>query len=400
MAVALRRLHQPPVIGEMLAGLALGPSLLGRWAPEWSAQLLSPGALPALSALAQVGVLLFLFTVGLELDLRAVRAHARQVLTIAEASLLVPFVAGVAVAVWLYPRFGTADVPFLHFALFCGLSLSVTAFPVLARILTDMGLHATRLGTTALACAAVADVVAWCALAVVVGLVRADVSHGMLASLGALVYALVLLTMVRPLVRRWAAAVERTGLTPSHLGVLAACVLASAYATEAVGVHALFGAFLFGAVVPHDSRLAREAHEKVQGVVVVVFLPVYFAFTGLRTQVGLLADDGGWRAFALIVAIATLAKIGSGLLAGRINGLGWREAGGLGVLLNTRGLMELVVLNMGLDLGLITPRLFAVLVLMAIVTTCGTAPLLHLLGVVRRARSERAEDVVMAGAAH
>lgn len=384
------RLRQPPVIGEMLAGLALGPSLLGRVAPAWSAALVPPAAVAGLGVLSQVGVLLFLFTVGLELDPRVVRQRAREVTAITHASLLLPFGCGAAAALWLYPRFATADVPFALFAVFCGLSLSVTAFPVLARILTDLGLQHTRVGVTGLACAAVGDIAAWCALASLVSAAHAQAARGVWTVLGVLVYLSVLVGVVRPLVRRWAERAEATGLTAPRTGTLVALLLASALATEWLGIHALFGAFAMGAVVPHDARIAREARERMHGPLTVLLLPAYFAFTGLRTQAGLLDGGAGWAICGALILLASAAKIGSSTLAGRVAGLPWREAVSLGVLMNTRGLMELVVLNIGLDLGLITPPLFAMLVLMAVLTTCGTAPLLHLLGVPRWAKWDAA----------
>jgi Kef-type K+ transport system membrane component KefB len=292
-----------------------------------------------------------------------------------------PFLLGAATALWLHPRYGTRGVSFLVFSLFLGVSLSVTAFPVLARILTDRGLHRTALGATALACAAVADVTAWVMLAFVAGVARADLSGPARLLPWALAYLVVMLVGVRPLVRRVSDAVERTG-APAGRGALSAAfvgLLLSAAATEALGVHALFGAFLFGALLPRDGRLATDLRRALEDLVVVLFLPAFFAVTGLRTRIGLVAGWSDAFVCGLIVAVATVGKFGGTLAAAKLTGHGWRDSVALGTLMNTRGLMELIVLNVGLDLGVIEPRLFAMLVIMALVTTFATSPVLSLL---------------------
>ncbi len=255
----------------------------------------------------------------------------------------------------------------------------MTAFPVLARILTDRGMQRSRLGVIALTCAAVDDVSAWCLLAFVVSVVRPD-QQGALLTLGlVLVYVLLMLVCVRPLLARYVAKHDAGGLTRSSLGLVLLGLLLSALATEAIGIHALFGAFLFGALIPHDSRLARELGERVESVTLALFLPAFFAFTGMRTQIGLLGGTEDWLWCALIVLVASLGKFGGSFAAARLTGLATRDALALGVLMNTRGLMELIVLNVGLDLGVLTPKLFAMLVIMAVVTTLATSPILDAL---------------------
>lgn len=375
-----RSLRQPAVMGEIAAGILLGPSVLGALWPAAQAWVLSPETAPYLGAVAKLGVVLFMFLVGLEVDPGQMRGQARTTLAVSHASIVVPFALGVALAPWLYPLYSSPSVDFTVFSLFLGISLSVTAFPVLARILMDRGESKSPLGTTALALAAVGDATAWCLLAVVSGIARADTSGApqMLAWVAAFVAALLL--VVRPAVR-WLSAREakREGVVSNNvLAAVFALMLLSAVATESIGIHALFGAFLFGVVIPHDTRLARELHDRMASLVGVLLLPVFFAFTGLRTQIGLLNDAADWAVCGAIVAVATAGKLGGTALAARAFGLPWRESGALGVLMNTRGLMELIVLNVGLDMGVLSPMLFAMLVLMALVTTFLTTPLLTL----------------------
>ena len=384
-----RKVNQPEVIGEVVAGILLGPSLLGRVAPDVAAFILPPTVAPALGVLAQVGVILFMFLVGMELDTSLVRRNARATAAIAHASIAAPFVLGAAASLWLYPRYSNGDVPFGVFALFLGVSMSVTAFPVLARILTDRGLQRTPLGVIALSCAAVGDVTAWCLLALVVGVANARLGAAARTLALAAVYVAVMLGAVRPLVARTARRQELLGAVPrTTTAALLVGLLASALATEAIGIHALFGAFLLGAVVPHDSLLARAMREKLEDVAVVFLLPAFFAFTGLRTQIGLLHGAGDWLACGGVVAVACVGKFGGTSLAARLTGLPPRDAASLGVLMNTRGLMELIVLNVGLDLGVLSPTLFAMMVVMALATTVATSPALHALQ-----RSRRPEDI-------
>jgi K+:H+ antiporter len=315
-----RAIGQPPVIGEVIAGIVLGPSLLGRVAPDAYRYLLPPEIAPLLAIVAQLGVVLYMFLVGLELNPAVVRQHVRSTLTTALGSIAVPFVLGTLLALYLYPRFSTSDVPLTNFALFVGVAMSITAFPVLARILSDSGMSRTQLGVHALTCAAVNDIGAWCLLAVVVGSAHA---------------------------------------TGSSLFVVAA--------------------FLMGTVIPHDSRLATAAGGRFEKLVTIALLPAFFAFTGMRTQIDLVSGWYAWLVVALIVTVATAGKFGGTLAGARLSGLDWRSASALGVLMNTRGLMELIVLNIGLDLGVITPSLFTMMVLMALATTMATTPALRVL---------------------
>jgi Kef-type K+ transport system membrane component KefB len=375
-----KRIHQPPVIGEVIAGILLGPSLLGRVAPSATSYLLPPAVAPFLSIIAQIGVILFMFLVGLELDTGQLKHRTHATVAISHASIIVPFVLGSTLSLWLYPKLSTSDVPFTVFALFLGVSLSVTAFPVLARILTDRGIHKTRMGIISLTCAAVDDITAWCLLAFLVAVANARVA-GAAVTFGLTgLYLGFMLIVARPLVTCAVRAQElRKSVSQSAIAVVVVGLLLSTLATEASGIHAIFGAFLLGAIIPHDSRLARDLTHKLEDLVVVLFLPAFFAFTGMRTQIGLVHGASQWILCGVILATASIGKFGGSFVAARITGLGSRDAASLGILMNTRGLMELIVLNLGLDLHILSPLLFAMLVLMAVVTTFATTPILHLL---------------------
>ncbi len=373
-------IEQPPVIGEVVAGILLGPSLLGHLAPEASAYLLPPSISPHLNLLAQIGVILFMFLVGLELDTRHLSHGTHSTIAISHASIVTPFLLGSGLALWLYPRLSSADVPFTAFALFIGVAMSITAFPVLARILTDRGIHKTPLGTIALTCAAVDDVTAWCLLAFLVGIVQARLEGAAHTVLLTVAYIAFVLVLVRPLLKRLVARVEQEGkLTQSVSAGLFVALLLSALATEMIGIHALFGAFLLGAVIPSESRLARELTTRLHDLVVVFLLPAFFAFTGMRTEIGLVHGGGQWLIVGVIILVACLGKFGGTAVAARLTGLPWRESSALGILMNTRGLMQLIVLNLGLDLKVLSPTLFAMMVIMAVVTTMMTTPILHAL---------------------
>ncbi len=379
LGLLFRYIHQPPVIGEVIAGILLGPSFLGRLAPGAAAYLMPATLAPFLSVLAQVGILLYMFLVGVEFNPESVRKKTHSAIMVSHASIMAPFLLGAALALILYPRVSSADVPFSIFALFLGVSMSVTAFPVLARILTDRSIHKTDLGTMALTCAAVDDVTAWCLLAFLVSIVHARLGGAVLTLGMTLLFVLIMVIAVRPAAAKWAGSQERNGLTRGAMTVICIGLLVSSLITEYIGIHAIFGAFLMGTLIPHESAVARQIKYKLEDLVIVLFLPAYFAFTGMRTQVGLMSGLDRWILCAAIILVASAGKFGGSFLAARFTGSGWCESVSLGILMNTRGLMELIVLNIGLDLGVISPVLFAMLVMMAITTTLATAPILHLL---------------------
>ena len=397
------RMRQPRVVGEMAAGLLLGPSLLGLIAPGVSASLFPAESLAHLNSLSQIGLILFMFLIGAELDLGELRRRGRTALFVSNAGIAIPFLLGALLALVLHRDLSPAGVPVLHFALFVGTAMSVTAFPVLARILAESNLLGTRLGTIAIACAAVDDAAAWCLLAGVVLLVRAPQAGVPLGWTlgGVLVFVLLMLVVVRPLLRRlrWIER-ERTALTHDRLATLVLLAFASAWVTERLGLHSVFGAFLMGCILPRDRRLACALAESLEGAVILL-LPLFFAQTGLRTSVRLLDHPWLWLVCLLIILVAVAGKFGGAVLASRLTGLPWREAAALGVLMNTRGLMELVILNVGLDVRVISPTLFSMMVIMALVTTFMTTPILGWLdpGRLRRPATakSRASRAAMAG---
>jgi Kef-type K+ transport system membrane component KefB/nucleotide-binding universal stress UspA family protein len=374
-----RWLGQPLVIAEVFAGILLGPSLLGWLAPEAMGTLFPASSLPVLKLLSQVGLILFMFLIGLELDPGTVRGQGWASVLISSTSLLVPFVLGAGLSWWLYPRLADASMPRASFMLFMGVSLSMTAFAVLARILSERGLLRSKVGMLALTCAAVDDVTAWCLLAFVVSIVRAsDPMHAVYTTLFALLYIAFMLGLVRPFLRRLGARVaSKEGLSQGAVALILMMLLASAWATELIGIHSLFGAFLFGTLIPKEGGLAEALMERLEDVVVVLLLPTFFAYSGLRTQAGLLEGASDWALCGLILLVACVGKLGGTMVAARFTGLRWREAGALGILMNTRGVMGLIVFNLGLDLGLISPKLFTMMVAMSLVTVLIASPLLR-----------------------
>jgi Kef-type K+ transport system membrane component KefB len=401
----VRRLGQPQVVGEMIAGIALGPSLLGAQAPHVAAMLFPTGSLGFLNTLSQIGLLVFMFLVGLELDPKVVRERGRSALVISHASIVAPFLLGATLAIVLYPTLAGSRVTFIGFALFMGAAMSVTAFPVLARILAERRLMRTPIGAVAIACAAIDDVTAWCILAAVVVIVRAAGGEAAGAGLplwvtlgGSAAFVAFMLTAGRRALRTLETRyVARGRVTQDMIAVLMLATLASAWITERLGVHALFGAFLVGAVAPKREGFVHALLERFEDVMVVLLLPLFFAFTGLRTEITLIDGAGGWLACALVIAVAVAGKVGGSAIAARATAMPWRDAAVIGVLLNTRGLMELVILNVGLDIGVISRELFAMMVLMALATTFMTTPLVTWL--LRTRQLERADSPVAAATA-
>jgi Kef-type K+ transport system membrane component KefB len=370
-------IHQPRVIGEMVAGIMLGPSLLGQISPTAMHFILPAEIAPSLGLVAQLGVILYMFLIGLELNGTILRSQAHATVAISHASIVAPFLLGTTLALWLYPHLAPGDVPFTSFALFIGVAMSITAFPVLARILTDRKIEKTELGIVAISCAATDDVTAWCLLAFVVGIAQAQVGDAVQTILLALVYIAIMLLVVRPAAARYFGR-EARSYPPSRMAVwVLVALLISATVAEWIGIHAIFGAFLLGAIIPHDSAVAEDFRHKLEDIVKILLLPAFFAYTGMRTQIGLVSGVQAWVFCAVIILVATLGKFGGTLVAARCTGLDWRMSSALGVLMNTRGLMELVVLNIGLELGVISPTLFAMMVIMALATTLATTPILH-----------------------
>ncbi len=374
---AVQRVGQPGVVGEMAAGIVLGPSVLGAVAPGVFVWLFPSGSVRFLNALSQIGLLFFMFLVGLQLDARDLRERGERAVVTSHASILAPLLLGAALSLLLFPRLAPRGVDFTGFALFVGAAMSVTAFPVLARILRERGLTATPLGVLAIACAAVDDVTAWCILAAVIALVR----HGstglpLWVTLGGTaVYVAVMLTAGRAALS-WLANRFALGdrVSRNVLAGVVILVLGSAWVTEQLGIHALFGAFLMGTIIPRREGLVRGIVSRMEDVMVVLLLPLFFAYTGLRTEIGALGSGGMWLLCLLVTLVAVAGKFGGTAVAARWTGAPWREAATLGALMNTRGLMELVILHIGYELGVVSAPLFAMMVLMALATTVMTTP--------------------------
>ncbi|GAB7035443.1 cation:proton antiporter [Streptomyces sp. NPDC021749] len=371
-----RRLGQPPVIGEIAAGLLLGPSLLGHVWPAASAVLLPPALVPVLDTLGQLGLLCFMFLLGRELDPQTVRTESRTAGTVALAGLAVPLLCGALLALPLYGPYAPKGAGRLPFTLFLAVALSITAFPVLARILTDRGLTGTRLGALALTCAALADVLAWTLLALVAALARSASPLVVLGTFALTVaFAAAMLCVVRPLLARFLAR-ARPGPAATLVLLLGGLCL-SALATDHLGIHAIFGAFLFGAATPRDAPTLRQATCGLAQFTVPFLLPLFFVSTGLRTDIGTLGPHlDRWLLCAAILLVAGATKWGGTALVARTRGLEWRDALALGALMNCRGLTELIALTTGRELGLLSPELFTMLVLVALSATALTAPAL------------------------
>lgn len=378
LGLALRRGGQPQVIGEVIAGILLGPSFLGWIAPGLWGALFPPATLPFLKVLAEVGIVFFMFLIGLELNPLLLRNSGRAAVSISLTSIVVPFVLGAGAALGLYAQLANPEVSRIAFAGFVGAAMAITAFPVLARILIERDMLHSRIGALTLTCAAVDDITGWCLLALVAALGHGAGLGTPLVTIGwVLVYVGVMLVVVRPLIRRFTAFyATRGGVSQNMLSTAILLLLASALTTQWIGIHAIFGGFILGAMMPKESGFVRDVSEKIEDFTTVFFLPIYFAYTGLRTEITLVTGPAMWLACLLLIAIAVAGKLGGSAVAARWVGLSWREAGALGALVNTRGLMELIILNVGFDLGLITPPVFAMMVLMAVVTTMMTAPLL------------------------
>lgn len=379
VGLGFRWINQPQVIGEIVAGIMLGPSLFGLVAPNLAAALFPAEAVPFLEVLSEIGLIFFMFLIGLELNPKYLKSNLDTAILTSHVSILVPFSLGSFLALLLYPIVSNNSVSFTAFAMFLGAAMSITAFPVLARIITEHNLQNTKLGTLALTCAAVDDVTAWCLLAVAIAVTRTNSMVGALPTIfESIIYIAFMLTVVRWFLQRLSKHYNRTGrLSQLVLAGIYMGVVASALITELIGIHLIFGAFLLGAAMPKNAGLTRELAEKTEDFVLIFLLPIFFAYSGLRTQIGLLNSPELWLLCAAVLGVAIIGKYVGTYVAARVCGINNREASALGWMMNTRGLTELIVLNIGLSLGVISPILFTMLVIMALVTTFMTSPLLE-----------------------
>jgi len=389
------KIGQPTVIGEILAGIFLGPSLLGMWFPEYSAFLFPKASLGNLQLLSQIGLVLFMFVVGMELDLKILKTKAQDAVIISHASIIIPYALGMSLAYFIYQEFAPENVNFTSFALFMGIAMSITAFPVLARIIQERNLTKTKLGTISITCAAADDVTAWCILAAVIAIVKAGSFASSLFTIAfSIGYLVVMIKLVQPFLKRIGEVYSnKEALSLNVVASIFGILIISSFVTEIIGIHALFGAFLAGAIMPPSINFRRLIIDKLESVALGLLLPLFFVFTGLRTQIGLLNDSHLWSVCFMIIFVAIAGKFGGSMIAAKFMGQSWKESLSIGALMNTRGLMELVVLNIGYDLGVLKPEIFTMMVIMAVVTTFMTGPALDLINYIWR--NEKSEETAV-----
>ena len=376
-----KKIGQPSVIGEIIAGIALGPSLLGMYFPDFFHALFPENSLENLKFLSQIGLILFMFVIGMELDVKVLKNRAKEAIVISHASIIIPFALGIGLAYFVYNRFAPEGVKFLSFSLFMGIAMSITAFPVLARIVQERGMHKTKLGAIVITCAAADDITAWCLLAVVIAIVKAGTfESSMYIICLAAIYVLVMIYLVKPFLKRIGDLYgSKDSLSKPVVAIFFLLLIISSYATELIGIHALFGAFMMGAIMPDVPKFRTVFISKVEDVSVIILLPLFFVFTGLRTEIGLINEPYLWKVTGFIILVAVVGKFLGSALAARFVGQSWRNSFTIGALMNTRGLMELIVLNIGLALGVLTAEVFTMMVIMALVTTFMTGPALDLI---------------------
>jgi len=376
-----KKIGQPTVMGEIIAGILLGPSLMGTLFPQFSAFVFPVSSMGNLQMLSQVGLILFMFVIGMELDIEVLKKRAGAAVLISHFSIVIPFTLGIGLSYYLYKLYAPTGVTFYAFSLFTGIAMSITAFPVLARIIKERGISNTKLGTIALTSAAVGDVTAWCALALIIAIAKAgSLSSSLYTIVSAIAYVCVMLLIVRPLLLRLSAATNHDKLIKrSKLAIIFLTLLLSSYLCEVIGIHALFGAFLAGVIMPHEWNFRKLLIDKIEDVALVLLLPLFFVFTGLRTQIGLINDPALWGSCLMIIAVAVLGKFGGSAIAAKFAGESTKDSLSIGALMNTRGLVELVVLNIGYDMHILTPEIFTMMVIMALVTTFMTNPLMNII---------------------
>jgi K+:H+ antiporter len=379
MGLVFRRFGQTAVIGEMFAGILLGPSLLGQLSPSIESLLFPPASLPPLYLISQLGVVLFMFVVGMDVDLDHLRRRARATVFISNAGIVVPLALGAGLSIYLHDQYAPPGVAYLTFALFIGIAMSITAFPVLARILSERGLTETDIGNTAIGCAAIGDVSAWCLLALALAIGQGQgFTQPVIAVMLTAVVALLALLVVRPRASAFFSRADSAGAGRGTLLRALVFLFMTAWSTETIGVHALFGAFMAGVAVAGANSLREPLREAIEPLTSTLLLPLFFAYAGLRTEVGSLSG-AAWFACALVLIAAVAGKFGAISVAARVQGFSWRDSVALGALMNTRGLMELVVLNIGYDLGILSAPMYTMMVIMALTTTCMAGPVLAVL---------------------
>ena len=388
------KIKQPSVIGEMIAGIVLGPSLVGMYFPEFSAFLFPKESLGNLQFLSQIGLILFMYIVGMELDLSVLRKKAHDAVVISHASIIIPFALGIGLSYFIYKEFAPEGIQFTSFALFIAIAMSITAFPVLARIVQERNLQKTKLGTVVITCAAADDITAWCILAAVIAIVKAgSFESSLYVILMAIAYVFFMIKIVRPFLKRIGdLQAGKSTINKPMVAIFFLTLILSAYATEVIGIHALFGAFMAGAIMPENAKFRTLFIDKVEDVALVLLLPLFFVFTGLRTQIGLLNDSHLWITAGFIILTAVIGKFAGSALTAKFLGINWKESLTIGALMNTRGLMELIVLNIGYDLGVLSPQIFAMMVIMALFTTFMTGPAMDFINFIFKSKKDEEES--------
>ena len=405
---AMRLIGQPRVVGEMLGGIILGPSVFGLLDHGAFLAMLFPvhkgsDPYPFLNVLSQIGVVLFMFLVGLELDMKLLRNQGKALIITGGTSVAGPLMCGILLGLALFREFHGPGGNELVFALFIGTAMCITAFPVLARMITERNLQRSRVGTFTMACGALNDVVGWCLLALVIAISTSDGlgthpgGYPLVSALMTLIWTAVfgsfMLLVMPKILHRLQGLYERRGyLSQDTLALIMLLMLAASAVTDWIGIQAIFGAFLLGMAMPAESKFVRHITDKLEDFILLFLLPIFFAYTGLRTRIGLLDNAHLWKICLLVVLIATGAKVLFSLFSARISGLTWRQSGVLGSLMNARGLVELIVLNIGLSLHVLSPQMFAIMVIMALATTFITTPLLYMVYSPARQRREEATE--------
>lgn len=402
IGLAFRRIRQPQVVGEMVAGIILGPSLLGWLAPNVFGFIFPAESLKYLNILSQIGLLLFMFIIGLELDIKLLKGRGNAAMLIAVISIIFPLALGLLLSYRLHSMLSEDTVPKFVFALFVGAAISITAFPVLARILSEKNLIRTKLGTVTIAAAAVNDLVSWSLLAILTAIARENMPIGEIGLhksnfwftiIGAAVFISIMIFIIRPIISKLENYYKYKGnkLTNDILGGVLLLMFASAWVTEWLGIYSLFGAFFMGAIMPRNKFFISSIVEKINDITVVLLLPIFFALTGLNTSLGLVNSTQMWLILLLILSAAIIGKFGGSTIAAKLSKMHWRESFGLGVLMNTRGLNELIILTIGLQYGVLSHSLFTMLVLMALITAFITTPLFEWIYPARLIRKELEE---------
>ncbi len=388
--ILLTWIGQPSVVGEIIAGIVLGPSLMGYFFPEFSEFIFPKDSTKNLQFLSQIGLAFFMFIVGMELDIDKLKQKAQKAFIISHGSIIISFFIGVVLSLYIFKQFAPSGVSFLSFALFMGVAMSITAFPVLARIMKERGISKTPIGNMVISCAAIDDITAWCTLAVIIAIAKAGgMAASLLTIIMAVTFVIIMIAVVRPILKKISARiVDGDKVSKTTVAIAFFIMMMSAYATEVIGIHALFGAFMAGVVMPNNIKFKEHLAHKIEDVSLLLLLPIFFAFTGLRTQIGLLNQSHLWTTFFVVMCCAVAGKFGGGFITSKLTGHSWKDSFVVGALMNTRGLMELIVLNIGYDLGILSPEIFAIMVLMALTTTFMTGPSLSFINFV----SKKIED--------